>query len=130
MSARAGAASESQFQEESFFEYHLYTLERPTTVQNNQTKQLSLLSAADIPITQTPLVLRGQPHYVRYRVRHAAASAKSERLSPKSKTLRKTASASPCPKGTIRVYKADAQGSLQFVGEDSIDHTPETKPSA
>ncbi len=122
MSARAGAASESQFQEESFFEYHLYTLERPTTVQNNQTKQLSLLSATDIPITKR-LVLRGQPHYVR---------ATFDTPPPRQKVsvyleienAEKNRLGIPLPKGTIRVYKADAQGSLQFVGEDSIDHTP------
>ncbi|WP_269849411.1 DUF4139 domain-containing protein [Methanosarcina horonobensis] len=38
------------FVEESFFEYHLYTLERPATLKNNQVKQLSLLSADSVPV--------------------------------------------------------------------------------
>ena len=50
--AEAAAPAAPQFQEEGFFEYHLYTLDRPTTVKSNQTKQMTLLSAADIPVTK------------------------------------------------------------------------------
>lgn len=118
----ASASSEPQFQEEAFFEYHLYTLERPTTVQNNQTKQASLLSAADIPVTKR-LVLRGQPHYVRTPFDtpppRQKVSVYLEIENAKQNNL-----GLPLPKGTLRVYKADSQGSLQFVGEDHIDHTP------
>ena len=121
-SSEAAAHAEPQFQEESFFEYHLYTLDRPATVKDNQTKQVSLLSAADIPITKR-LVLRGQPHYVRGTF---DAPPPQQKVSVYLEIANATQNnlGMPLPKGTIRVYKADSQGSLQFVGEDQIDHTP------
>ncbi len=122
MAATARASSEPQFQEESFFEYHLYTLDRPTTVQNNQTKQMALLSATDTPITKR-LVLRGQTHYVRTTFDTPPPQQKVS-VCLELENAEKNSLGMPLPKGTIRVYKADAQGSLQFVGEDSIDHTP------
>ena len=120
--ATASASSEPQFQEESFFEYHLYTLERPTTVQNNQTKQMALLSAVGIPITKR-LVLRGQPHYVRTSFDTPPPRQKVS-VYLEIENAEQHHLGIPLPKGTLRVYKADAQGSLQFVGEDRIDHTP------
>ncbi len=123
--AMASASSESQFQEESFFEYHLYTLDRQTTVQNNQTKQMALLSAADIPITKR-LVLRGQPHYVRTSFDTPPPLQKVS-VYLEIENAEQHHLGIPLPKGALRVYKADAQGSLQFVGEDSIDHTPKNE---
>ena len=122
LSALTSASSEPQFQEESFFEYHLYTLDRPATVQNNQTKQMSLLSAADIPITKR-LVLRGQPHYARETFDSPPPRQKVS-VYLEIENAEQHNLGIPLPKGTIRVYKADSQGSLQFVGEDAIDHTP------
>ncbi len=122
MAASARASSEPQFQEESFFEYHLYTLDRPTTVQNNQTKQMALLSVAGIPITKR-LVLRGQPHYVRATFDTPPPQQKVS-VYLEIENAEKNSLGMPLPKGTIRVYKADPHGGLQFVGEDSIDHTP------
>ena len=121
-SSTEAASAKPRFQEESFFEYHLYTLDRPTTVQNNQTKQMALLSAAGIPITKR-LVLRGQPHYVRATFDTPPPQQKAS-VCLELENAEKNHLGIPLPKGTIRVYKADAQGSLQFVGEDSIDHTP------
>ncbi len=121
-SSKAAAPAEPQFQEESFFEYHLYTLERATTVQNNQTKQMSLLSAADIPITKR-LVLRGQPHYARETFDSPPPRQKVS-VYLEIENAEHHHLGIPLPKGTLRVYKVDTQGSLQFVGEDSIDHTP------
>lgn len=120
--AVASASPEPQFQEEAFFEYHLYTLERATTVQDNQTKQMSLLSAADIPITKR-LVLHGQPHYARATFDTPPPLQKVS-VYLEIENAEQHHLGIPLPKGTLRVYKADAQGSLQFVGEDRIDHTP------
>ncbi len=123
--AMGGMEDESdgpQFQEESFFEYHLYTLDRPATVKDNQTKQMSLLSATDIPIIKQ-LILRGQPHYVRGTF-DAPPPKQKVSVYLEIKNTKKNNLGMPLPKGTIRVYKADSQGSLQFVGEDQIDHTP------
>ncbi len=122
------APAKPQFQEESFFEYHLYTLDRPATVKDNQTKQMALLSAADIPITKR-LVLRGQPHYARGMF-DAPPPKQKVSVYLEIENSEKNRLGIPLPKGTLRVYKADAQGSLQFVGEDSIDTRPKTRPSA
>ena len=54
--------SESQFQEQGFFEYHLYTLQRPTTIGDNETKQVSLLEAAGFDVKKE-FVLNGQRYY-------------------------------------------------------------------
>src|SRR6266404_5775097 len=60
--ARKSIESESQFQEQGFFEYHLYTLQRPTTIRDNETKQVSLLEAAGFEVKKE-FVLNGQHYY-------------------------------------------------------------------
>ncbi len=124
LAAKAAASEASrEFAAEGFFEYHLYTLDGRTTIKDNQTKQLSLLSATDVPI-QKHLVYYGAQEYYRNSygvpisnqkvgVYFEIQNAKAHRLGV------------PLPKGKIRVYKADSSGSQQFVGEDWIDHTPE-----
>lgn len=113
-----------QFREEGFFEYHLYTLDRPATVKDNQTKQMTLLSATAIPVTKR-LVLKGQPSYF-----FSAYGPDDElplqkvSVSLEIENTQKNNLGIPLPKGTVRVYKADKDGSLQFIGEDAIDHTP------
>ncbi|HSB51266.1 MAG TPA: DUF4139 domain-containing protein [Dissulfurispiraceae bacterium] len=111
-----------QFKEEEFFEYHLYTLQRRTTIKENQTKQIRLAEAASVPVKKE-LVFRGARHYYLSRfadpVRDQKAGVYVEILNKKEHNL-----GIPLPKGLVRVYKADADKSLQFVGEDSIDHTP------
>lgn len=119
MEAKAAAP---QFKEESFFEYHIYTLERPATVKDNQTKQISLVTADDIPVRKE-LLYYGANYYYYSRYGEAISNQKIgvfvEIQNKKENNL-----GIPLPKGTVRVYKADKEGSLQFVGEDSIDHTP------
>jgi hypothetical protein len=122
MRAAKAAVSEEQFREDEFFEYHIYTLQRKSTIKNNQTKQISLVSAADIPV-QKELVYYGAQYY--YRSRHGEKISNQkvgvfvEIANKKQNNL-----GMPLPKGTVRVYKHDREGSLQFVGEDRIDHTP------
>ncbi len=123
MADGAGAPEAKQFTEESFFEYHLYTLDRPATVKSNQTKQMTLLSAANIPVVKR-FTLQGQQGYF------MNPYSPTDELPPEkvSVTLeienaQKNNLGMPLPKGTVRVYKADKEGSLQFTGEDSIDHT-------
>jgi hypothetical protein len=124
LTAEAATPAAPQFREEGFFEYHLYTLDRPATVKNNQTKQMTLLSAANIPIVKR-LTLQGQPIYF------SSQFSPDDELPPQkvSVTLeienaQKNNLGMPLPKGTVRVYKADKDGGIQFIGEDSIDHTP------
>ncbi|HEV8341621.1 MAG TPA: DUF4139 domain-containing protein [Candidatus Binatia bacterium] len=111
-----------EFAEEGFFEYHLYTLQGKSTIKDNQTKQLSLLNATDVPV-QKQLIYYGAQHYYRSRYGEPVSNQKIgvylEMANRKENRL-----GLPLPKGIVRVYKADESGSLQFVGEDWIDHTP------
>jgi hypothetical protein len=122
--ARAASPAEAEraFAEEGFFEYHLYTLEGRTTIKDNQTKQLSLLSAADVPVRKQ-LVYYGAEEYYRngygVPVSNQKVSVYLEIENRKEHRL-----GVPLPKGKLRVYKADAGGSQQFIGEDWLDHTP------
>ncbi|MDZ7893343.1 MAG: DUF4139 domain-containing protein [Rhodoferax sp.] len=121
MAATAMEKVESDVVEESLFEYHLYTLERPTTIAENQTKQVALLSAAGVP-ARRELVLQGADYYYQ---------GLSGDLGTKLKVTaflefdNKEASrlGVPLPKGVARVYKKDKSGNAQFIGEDRLDHT-------
>ncbi|HEX3465952.1 MAG TPA: hypothetical protein VHS78_18030 [Candidatus Elarobacter sp.] len=110
--------------EQALFEYHLYTLPRRTTVLDNQTKQVELMSAPGVAVTKT-LELRGQPYYYR-----TSAADLGTRLKVGTYvTFRNQGGALgvPLPKGAVRVYKRDASGTAQFVGSDTIDHTPKNE---
>jgi hypothetical protein len=111
-----------QFKEESFFEYHLYTLDRRTTVKDNQTKQMTLLDANQVPIKKL-FIFSGSPQYYYYQMDQGSNKQKIGVFLELENT-KKNNLGIPLPKGTIRVYKEDKDGSLQFVGEDRIDHTP------
>jgi hypothetical protein len=122
MAEAAPAAKQERFREESFFEYHLYTLKRRTTVKDNQTKQINLLSASGIKIRKE-LVYHGAAYY--YRSRHGeVASNQKVGVHVEIENSKDNNLGMPLPKGTVRVYKRDSGGSLQFIGEDRIDHTP------
>jgi hypothetical protein len=118
----APAPPPPQFQEESFFEYHLYTLDRPATVKDNQTKQMALLSASAIPITKR-LIFQGQQIYFHGPYGEGTLPKQKVSVSLEIENSQKNNLGLPLPKGTVRVYKADKDGSLQFIGEDAIDHT-------
>ncbi|TAJ98223.1 MAG: DUF4139 domain-containing protein, partial [Candidatus Manganitrophaceae bacterium] len=119
--AEAKPAS-APFKEESFFEYHLYSLQRPTTLKDNQTKQVALLTANQVPVKKRFLYY-GAQHFYRTQYGMPITNQKIgvyvELANTKENRL-----GMPLPKGTLRVYKADSDGSLQFIGEDQIDHTP------
>ncbi len=118
----ASASDGQKFKEEGLFEYHLYSLGRPTTLLDKETKQVSLLSAEAIGVKKK-LVFVGQPHYFRGQYGQLVSNQKLgvfvELVNSEHNHL-----GMPLPKGTVRVYKADRSGALQFVGEDAIDHTP------
>jgi len=110
-----------QFQQENYFEYHLYTLGRTTTIGNNQTKQVALLSARRVPIRKT-LELRGSSSYYWGPTADLGANLKVGvyvTFANKGGDL-----GIPLPGGVVRLYKNDARGTSQFLGSDSIDHTP------
>jgi hypothetical protein len=111
-----------EFKEEGFFEYHLYTLSQPTTVRDNEQKQVSLLEAKGIGIKKQ-LIFRGTDYWYRNSYGQVASNQKvGVFLDIENKEQNKLGIA--LPKGVVRVYKADKSGAKQFIGEDSIDHTP------
>ncbi len=114
-------AKAPQMAEESLFEYHLYTLDRPATMAENQTKQVALMSATQVPVNKE-FLLRGANYY--YQSSYGDVGQKMKvgvfvEFENKGAGL-----GIPLPKGIVRVYKKDSAGNAQFVGEDSIDHTP------
>jgi hypothetical protein len=118
----AVAEAPRQFQQESFFEYHLYSLDGRTTIKQNQTKQISLLDVAEIPIRKD-LRFYGASQYYRSQLGTPISNQKvSVFLEFANKEQHRLGI--PLPKGTVRVYKAASDRSLQFIGEDIIDHTP------
>ena len=121
---RAMAADEvaAQFSEQSFFEYHLYTLSRPTTLLENEQKQVTLLEAAGIGLDKK-LIFYGAAQYYRGSYGEVVSNQKVGVYLDFRNTERNRLGM-PLPKGIVRVYKADASGALQFIGEDAIDHTP------
>jgi hypothetical protein len=119
------AVAAAPMQEESLLEYHLYTLDHPTTIAENQTKQVALLSASNIP-ARKELVLKGADYY--YTSQYGEIGTKLK-VGVFVEFENKEASklGLPLPKGTLRVYKKDNAGNAQFVGEDRIDHTPKNE---
>ena len=120
---RFAKAAAPEFKEETFFEYHMYVLERRTTIKNSQTKQISLLSATDFNIKKE-LAINGQQHYFRSVNTPGEAIREKVGVFLAFQNTQENGLGIPLPKGIIRVYKADQSGSQQFIGEDRIDHTP------
>ncbi len=125
MMAKARDAAAPKMAEESLFEYHLYTLDRPTSLAVNQTKQVALLSASAVPVHKEYL-LQGQNHY--YSGSYGDLGEK-QKVGVFVEFDNKESShlGMPLPKGIIRVYKRDSEGRAQFVGEDNVDHTPKNE---
>ena len=120
MKAMAMAEAGPQMQEESLFEYHLYTLDRNTTLGDKQTKQVALLSAQKVAV-EKEFRLSGGDWY--YQGQYGELGKKMKpgvfmEFANKGDNL-----GVPLPKGVVRVYKKDAAGRAQFIGEDRIDHT-------
>jgi hypothetical protein len=120
---KAMEAAAPQFQEQSFFEYHIYDLQRPTTIKDNQTKQVNLLQADGVGIEKEYLV-RGEQNYFYSNTMGGEPVKSPVNVYLKFKNSNSNHMGMPLPSGTLRLYKKDAQNSLEFVGEDNIDHTP------
>jgi hypothetical protein len=113
----------SEMTQESFSDYHLYTLGRKTSINNNETKQVSMLGANDVAV-QKRYVVDGQQFYYR-NAQHPGSPLKDVvQVYYQFKNDTKSGLGMPMPAGTVRVYQADSKGGLQFVGEDHVDHTP------
>ena len=121
--AKNAAMDEAQFQEQGFFEYHLYTLQRPTSIRDNETKQVSLLEASGFDVKKE-FVLNGQQYYYRSYNNPGQAIKEKVGVYMQFRNSQQNKLGMPLPAGTIRLYKKDDKGNQQFIGEDKIDHTP------
>ncbi|NOY57673.1 MAG: DUF4139 domain-containing protein [Calditrichaeota bacterium] len=99
------------FQEKAFFEYHLYTLQRPSTIRDRQTKQLSLFEPTQVKVEKIYTF-------------DGLANDKKVSVDLEFKNDKAAGLGIPLPKGKFRVYKQDEDQSQEFIGEDNIDHTP------
>ncbi len=124
MMARVPAAKAAQqFLQENFSEYHLYSLARRTSVEDKESKQISLLGSSGVPVDKL-FVVNGQNFYY-----HNAQNPGSPLKDPvqvlyKFKNEEKAGLGIPLPAGNVRVYQQESKGGLLFIGEDHIDHTP------
>ena len=120
--AASPAVADREFKSEGFFEYHLYTLDGRTTIKESQTKQLTLLSATDFPV-EKQFIFYGAANYHRTQYGVPISNQKVG-VYLDIRNTKENRLGVPLPKGKVRVYKADASGSQQLIGEDWIDHTP------
>jgi len=130
MMARAQEARAPGFEEKAFFEYHLYTLGRPTTLAQNATKQIELFPTAAGVGCEKLLVYSGQAgSYPLYGSpmtdrNFGVTSNRKVDVYLRMRNAQANGLGVPLPAGKLRVSKRDdADGSLEFIGEDLIDHT-------
>jgi hypothetical protein len=128
MADAVGGAAQPPVTEKAFDEYHLYTLERPTTLRDRETKQIEFVHAEGIQ-SKTIYVYDGAdlPQYQGWDIATPQYGTQSNK---KVRVMREFVNAETnhlgiaLPKGRLRFYRRDADGQLEFVGEDEIDHTP------
>ncbi len=117
-----GKGRGAQFEEKGFFEYHIYDLQRPTTLKNNQIKQISLLEVNDIAVAKEYRVYGQQYYYTRqYREENPKEPVD---VHIKFQNTEENNMGMPLPKGMVRLYKKDEDKKLQLIGGDTIEHTP------
>ncbi len=107
--AMAAKAPEMAFEEESLFEYHLYSLNRPVTVKDRQTKQVTLFPTTEVEEIEKIYRYRG---------------GEKVGVTLEFKNAKSIGLGMPLPRGKLRVFKGDSKGGAQFIGEDFVDHTP------
>ena len=116
-------AAAPQFQQENFSEYHLYTLGRRTSVEDKETKQISLLQGSGVPVEKL-FVVNGQSFYYHNYQNPGSPLKDPVMVFYKFKNEEKAGLGMPLPAGNVRVYQKDSKGGVLFIGEDHIDHTP------
>jgi hypothetical protein len=115
--------AEAAMVQEAFSEYHLYSLERRTTLSENETKQVAMLSGDGVPIVKR-FVVNGQQFYYRNRHQPGAPIRDAVRVFYSFRNDEASGLGAPLPAGVVRVYQADSRGGVHFAGEDRIGHTP------
>ncbi|MDB4951214.1 MAG: hypothetical protein JWM27_3863 [Gemmatimonadetes bacterium] len=119
------AARTRQFGEEAFFEYHLYTLDTRTTIAQNETKQMTLLTAPDAGVTRRLVFDSRRAWNWDWQPGQASSTEPVKAaIVLELENSRANGMGMPLPAGVVRLYKADSRGNMQFLGEDRVDHTP------
>jgi hypothetical protein len=122
----AQRGADARMAQEAFSDYHLYTLGRKTSINNAETKQVSMLGASGFPV-QKRYVVSGQNFYYR-NAQHPGSPLKDiVQVFYQFKNEEATGLGLPMPAGVVRVYQSDSKGGVQFVGEDRINHTPKNE---
>jgi len=119
--------------EKAFDEYHLYTLERPTTLHDRETKQVEFVRANGVH-GRTVYVYDGwkpDENYgnwsmenIRNQEAFGTQSNSKVWVMQEIKNSAENHLGMPLPKGKVRFYRRDDDGQLEFTGENVIDHTP------
>src|SRR5262252_3724699 len=117
------APAAPQFQQENFSEYHLYSLARHTSLEDKESKQISLLEGSGVPVEKL-FVVNGQSFYYRNAQNPGSPLKDPVMVFYKFKNEERAGLGIPLPAGNTRVYQKDSKGGLLFIGEDHIDHTP------
>lgn len=118
--AKSFRAAEPQFKQQQLFEYHMYDLQRPTTLKNQQSKQIQLLQALKVGVQKEYLV------FAKNAFRYNSSDNKVPvEVHVRFKNTKQNNMGMPVPEGVVRVYKRDNDDKVQFVGEDRIKHTPQ-----
>jgi len=119
-------------QEKSFDEFHLYTLQRPTTLHDQETKQVEFVTAPGVH-SQRLYVYDGaqlaqytyfNPEQIRQDASYGTQSNPKVWVMQEFKNSEANHLGIPLPKGRLRFYRRDSDGHLEFIGENTIDHTP------
>ncbi len=123
------SAAPPAVEEREFFEYHLYEVQRPVTVKDNQTKQIEFVTGTDIPAEKFFVYDGAQMPYRGYwgpvtEPSYGTTTNTKVMVMLEFKNGEEEGLGIPLPKGTVRVYKEDVDGGTELVGEDAIDHTP------
>jgi hypothetical protein len=131
-SRMADERMEAAVQEKSFDEFHLYTLQRATTLHDQETKQVEFVSANGIR-SQRLYVYDGaqiaqygyyNPDQIRQDPTYGTQSNPKVFVMQEFKNSEANHLGIALPKGRLRFYRRDTDGHLEFIGENSIDHTP------
>ncbi|ABF39016.1 conserved hypothetical protein [Candidatus Koribacter versatilis Ellin345] len=123
------AASAPVVTEKAFDEFHLYTLEHPTTLHEEETKQVEFVHAMGVT-SQRIYVYDGMDGYYYYgsyvgdQPSYGTQTNKKVWVMQEFKNSKENGLGIALPKGRVRFYRRDSDGSLQFIGENQIDHTP------
>ena len=116
------AAAPAPMRQEAFGEYHLYTLPHRTTINQNQSKQVSLLTANAVKAAKI-YEYRGQEQFY-YQPVPPNPTPDHVPVYLKFSNKQDNQLGVPLPGGVMRVYQEDSEGMLQFSGEDRVEHTP------